>query len=153
MTNNKYYEVQKLDSIWPLLVLAVTLVINWLLYFYLRYDDLIVFYCSMATTILMCSFLLSMRLYTRIDENGVHYRFFPFQFKWHTIRHKDIKEHNIRKISPWSEYGGYGVRNGKSGKAYIIAGNDGLQLTLQNGNSILIGTNQPDKIRSADSVK
>lgn len=148
MTNNYFYEVQKLDSIWPLLVLAVTLITNWVLYFYLGYNDLIVFYFSMASAMIMSSFLWSMRLHTKIDTGGIHYRFFPFQFKWVNVSWKDIKQSDIRKFSAWSEYSGYGIRRGKSGKAFIINGNQGLQLTLQNGDKILIGTSQPDKIKS-----
>lgn len=42
------------------------------------------------------------------------------------------------------EYGGWGVRFGKGGKAFNVSGNRGLKLYLKSGRSLLIGT-QKDK--------
>lgn len=148
MTEKTYNEVQKLDTIWPLLVMAITLVSNWVLYFYLGYDDLIVFYTSMASALLMSGFLVSMRLYTKINTNGVHFRFFPFHFQWKSIPWTDVKTHVVRKFSPWKEYGGYGIRKGKSGSAYIVSGDDGLQMELKSGEKILICTSNPDVMKA-----
>jgi hypothetical protein len=47
------------------------------------------------------------------------------------------------------EYGGWGIRYGRKGRAYNVSGNMGLDLTLKPSKSFLIGTQTPDSIRYA----
>ena len=141
MKDTQYYEVQRLDTIWPLGIFAFAIVSNWVLYFLLRHDDLSFFYVSMASIVLVCSFLLMLRLYTKVNAEGIHYRFFPFHISWKTILWKDIKVAEMRRFRPLVEYGGYGLRYGKSGYAYILSGNIGLQLDYNDQKKLLIGTN------------
>lgn len=82
-------------------------------------------------------------LVTRIDEYGIHYRFFPLQFHFHTISWKEIEEVYIREYDALSEYGGWGVKFGSYGKAYTVKGRYGLQLELSDDRSILLGTQKP----------
>jgi hypothetical protein len=144
MNKDQYAEVQKIDSLWPLLLFTITMVFNWVMYFYLDYADLNLFYVSVLSVGLLSTFLLMLRLYTRVDAGGVHYRFFPFHFRWHNIGWKEIAKIDVRQYSPWSEYGGWGLRWGKSGWAYIISGKSGLQLLMKDNKKILIGTVNPD---------
>ena len=57
-----------------------------------------------------------------------------------------IKYYKIREYRPIIEYGGWGIRFNKSGKAYTVCGTTGLQISLLNGKEILIGTQRPDPI-------
>lgn len=143
----KFEEVQKIDSIWPLSILAVTLVGNWLLYFLLKHDDLTFFYVSVLSIGLLCLFISSLKLSTEITNESVKYKMFPFHFKWRELSKKEIDKLEIRTYRPLQEYGGWGNRRGKSGRAFTIKGNQGLQLTLRNGDKILLGTSMPDDIR------
>jgi hypothetical protein len=127
----KFEEVQKIDSIWPLSILAVTLVGNWLLYFFLKHDDLTFFYVSVLSIGLLCLFISSLKLSTEITNESVKYKMFPFHFKWRELSKKEIDKLEIRTYRPLQEYGGWGNRRGKSGRAYTIKGNQGLQLTLR----------------------
>ena len=70
----------------------------------------------------------------------MHYQFFPFHFKSHTIRIKDINSFKAMKYSPLKEYGGWGIRFGFKGKAYNVSGNKGVKLFLTNGKNILFDT-------------
>jgi hypothetical protein len=142
----KFEEVQKIDSIWPLSILAVTLVGNWLLYFLLKHDNLTFFYVSVLSIGLLCLFISSLKLSTEITNESVKYKMFPFHFKWRELSKKEIDKLEIRTYRPLQEYGGWGNRRGKSGRAYTIKGKQGLQLTLKNGDKILLGTSKPDEI-------
>ena len=83
------------------------------------------------------------KLITRIDEKGIHYRFFPFHRKIKTILWSEIGAAYVRKYDPISEYGGWGLKGGfsrKKGKAINTKGNIGIQLELKNMKKLLIGT-------------
>lgn len=95
--------------------------------------------------IIATGFIFFLKLTTRIDENGIEYRFFPFHFSnkkipWHTIE----KAH-VRKYDAISEYGGWGLKGGllwkkSKGIAINVSGDIGIQLELKDGKKILIGT-------------
>lgn len=146
MIKSSYSEVQRMDTLWPLLLITFTIVFNWVMYFYFGQTDLNLFYVSIMSVGSLSAFLLILRLYTRIDSEGVHYRFFPFHFRWRTISWAEISKKEIRQYSPWSEYGGWGMRWGKSGWAYTISGKSGLQLILKNNKKLLIGTSNPEAV-------
>jgi hypothetical protein len=87
------------------------------------------------------------KLETRIDETGVTIRFFPFQRMYYYVKWEEIQEAQIRKYNPLMEYGGWGIRYSfTNGKAYNIAGNKGLQLTLLSGKRFLIGTQNEEEL-------
>lgn len=46
-----------------------------------------------------------LRLTTRIDENGIHYKFFPFHPSEKSISWYDISKCYVRKYRPIQEYG------------------------------------------------
>ncbi|MBK8626969.1 MAG: hypothetical protein IPN86_15790 [Saprospiraceae bacterium] len=144
--HKKFEEVQKIDSIWPLSIMAVTLVGNWLLYFLLKHDDLTFFYISVLSVGLLSLFISSLKLSTEISNESVRYKMFPFHFKWKELSRKEIVKMEVRTYKPLQEYGGWGNRRGKSGRAYTIKGKRGLQLTLKNGDKILLGTSKADEM-------
>ncbi len=93
----------------------------------------------------------AMRLRTRITDEGVHVRFWPFHlrgdvfFPW-----EKIQKAYVRTYNPLFEYGGWGLRYGFShGKAYNVWGNKGLQLELADGKKVLIGTQDPEGLKAA----
>jgi hypothetical protein len=45
-----------------------------------------------------------------------------------------------------AEYGGYGIRSGPRGLAYIANGNRGVQLELQDGSKLLIGSAHSEEL-------
>jgi len=91
----------------------------------------------------------SLKLEVWIDQEGIHYRFFPLIFKNKLISTVEIQRFEIRKYKPILEYGGWGVRRGfgrKWQRAYNVSGNIGLQLYLTNGKKVLFGTQKPQAI-------
>jgi hypothetical protein len=90
-------------------------------------------------------------LETIIDEEGVAYRFKPFQRKPRLIKTADIVRFEVKKYSPLKDYGGWGIRYGspKNGRAYNVSGSQGVLFELKNGKRFLLGTQKPSEIRSA----
>lgn len=91
----------------------------------------------------------SLKLEVWIDQEGIHYRFFPLIFKNKLISKAEIQRFEIRKYKPILEYGGWGVRRGfgrKWQRAYNVSGNVGLQIYLTNGKKVLFGTQKPQAI-------
>jgi hypothetical protein len=82
------------------------------------------------------------KLITRIDEKGIHYRFFPFHRKQKSILWLEIQSAYVRKYDAISEYGGWGLKGfrRKNGQAINTKGNIGIQLELKNSKKLLIGT-------------
>lgn len=94
--------------------------------------------------ILLDFLLLSVRLETRIDYAGVHYRWRPLMSKdrsipWENIQHAEVIRYR---------FVGYGWRfSFRYGRVYNVSGNEGLQLVLKNGSKLLIGTQQAEAVR------
>jgi len=106
--------------------------------------------CIVACILLLFSvvFLLS-KLRTVITGEGIYVRFHPVDFKTRFYAWEDIDEAYIRKYSPLREFGGWGARGSwKRGIAYNVSGNIGLQLVLENGRKILIGTGRAEELES-----
>lgn len=89
------------------------------------------------------------RLETKIDEQGISVRFFPFQITFRYYSWRNIKKAYVRKYSPLGEYGGWGLRQGLfgKGKAYNVKGNQGLQIILNDEKKVLIGTQKQNELK------
>ena len=101
---------------------------------------------SILLVISFIAFFWFHRLQTAIDSVGVWIRFSLFSKKGRLFYWSDIDEAFIRKYKPMDDYGGWGVKSGRKGKAYNVSGNMGLQLFLKSGEKILIGTNRPSEL-------
>ncbi|MGV3598490.1 MAG: hypothetical protein ACO1PI_11535 [Bacteroidota bacterium] len=89
---------------------------------------------------LVAVLLFALRLTYSIDSKGITVAYFPF-IRQRTYLWGDVEAAYVRKYNPLGEYGGWGLKGGlKSGKAYNVWGNKGLQLTFKNGKKLLIGT-------------
>jgi hypothetical protein len=93
--------------------------------------------------------LLKMRFKLEIKHDGIWFYYPPFLRKIQQIKKEDIERFEVRKYSPVSEYGGWGIKGSRKNKAYNVSGNTGLQLYLKNGKRILLGTQQSHAIEYA----
>lgn len=90
-------------------------------------------------------FWFSMRLETQIDSEGVHYRYFPFHRKTRLLRWEDIEAINVTQYSPFSDYGGWGLRFKLFNFNDIlmnVSGNKGIRVELKSGKKFMIGTQE-----------
>jgi hypothetical protein len=94
-------------------------------------------------------FFYSLKLVTEVRSDGVYVRFFPLQFHSHKISFEEIKTYEIRTYAALKEYGGYGIRDGKKGKAYNVGGNKGIQFEFEDGKRLLVGTQRPEEFAQA----
>ncbi|QCX52348.1 hypothetical protein [Elizabethkingia sp. JS20170427COW] len=101
-----------------------------------------------AFTIAVSILFLNFKLETRITKEGIYVRFFPFHLKFKYYSWREITKAYIRSYSPISDYGGWGIRLGLSGKgnAYNVSGNQGLQLEFADRKNLLIGTQKPEEL-------
>jgi len=85
--------------------------------------------------------IASLRLDTRVDARGVHYRFFPLipwrSLPWSAIASADVQTYGFI---------GYGIRWIFDGWAYNVAGHKGLMLVKTDGRKLLIGTQRPAEL-------
>lgn len=90
-----------------------------------------------------------MKLYFEIDSDGIAFRFYPFHFKKILIPKDKINQISVINYDPISQYGGWGIRWSKRGKAYTTNGNFGIQINFDDNKNVLIGTSKPREVYSA----
>lgn len=85
------------------------------------------------------------KLETIITREWVCVRFSPFHTNYRKFESQLLTNAYVRQYSPLSEYGGWGPRLAWNGRdyAYTVSGNQGLQLELENGKKLLVGTQIP----------
>ena len=86
------------------------------------------------------------RLIIEVRTTGLYFRFIPFHRSFHKIAFTDIKTCQARTYRPIREYGGWGIRWSRHGKAYNVSGNQGVQLELADGRRILFGSQRPTEL-------
>lgn len=106
---------------------------------------------GLITIFLVILLFINLKLKTRIDEKGIYYQFYPFHRSYKLIAWKNISNTYMRKYDAVLEYGGWGIKfnffKKKRGKSYTTKGNIGLQLELNNGKKILIGTQKKEELQ------
>lgn len=93
----------------------------------------------------------SAKLITEAREDGVYVRFFPLTYQ--RIPFEDIRNCEARTYSPIKEFGGWGIRYGRRGKAYNVSGNRGVQLELSDGKRFLIGSGRAEELGRAIEIE
>ena len=97
----------------------------------------------------MLLLIFSAKLSVQINNEEIHYRWFPFHFKTQIIPWNVVATAEVRKYNPLREYGGWGIKGWTAqNRAYNVDGNIGLQLVLRNGKRVLIGTKQSEKLEA-----
>jgi hypothetical protein len=90
-----------------------------------------------------------LRLETVVDEQGIHYRFFPFHITTRLKTWDEIEKAYVRVYKPIAEYGGWGYRFAfGDGIALNVSGNVGLQIVYKNGKKLLLGTKKRDVLEA-----
>ncbi len=94
-------------------------------------------------------FMYSTGLDTEVRDCGTCIRFRPFHRKWVVFGFESIQKAEASTYSPLKDYGGWGIRYGRKGKAYNVSGNKGVLLTLRDGKNVLIGSKNHEVLCSA----
>jgi hypothetical protein len=81
---------------------------------------------------------MAMHLNTEITTEGVRIFFFPLTRRF--ISWDEVEQASVVEYNPVLDYGGWGIRWGRQGRAYNVSGTTGIQLLLKDGKNIMIGT-------------
>jgi len=145
-----FYEIQQFRQIWIWLIILIIVIV---LYIPIISGALNIF-LSIIFFLFGFGFIwlfYSMKLVTEVKEAGIQITFTPFTN--FIIPFNEIKNLEIREYRPILEYGGWGIRFNRTGKAYTVSGKIGLQVELFNGKKILIGTEKSDDLlKSLDNL-
>jgi hypothetical protein len=150
MENPTFFEEQKMNQRWLIFIQFALLgglsVCSLVLIFYNRVNP---FLGSIPfLSILACILLIqSIKLQTTIHKDYIAYRFLPLQRSFRQISRADIAGVQVKTYDAIAEYGGWGIRIGRQGKAYTVKGNRALSITLKSQKHILIGTARPEEAR------
>ena len=93
---------------------------------------------------------LNIKMVTKIDDKGIHFRYPPFKNKFDTVSLTEISSFEVSEYKPMKEYGGWGFK--KMGKphgkntAYTISGKIALKIKLKSNIIILLGTQRKDAL-------
>ena len=153
-----FKEEQRFTQTWLIIIIVISLIVPLAIILKeidkLSTSEIII---SIGTIILASGLIFLFKLTTRIDEKGIHYKFFPFHLKFKTVVWNDIENAYVRTYDAISEYGGWGIRGGAfrykaKSKAINISGNIGIQLELKDGKKLLIGTNKKEQAQDVLST-
>ena len=149
-TEKKIYFEEKQRFTNPFLYISIASILLTPIIVYISSGETKVFQNNFLVSIIvsLLIFIVSYitQLETRIDQDGIHYRFFPFKRKFTSFPSEKIKEVSVRTYKPIREFGGWGLRYSfKNGKAVNVKGKEGIQLLLNNGDKLLIGTQSSKK--------
>jgi hypothetical protein len=97
-----------------------------------------------------CLFVIlfrTIRLETRFSPDEFSYRFYPFQLRYRVIPKSAIARIDVKPYDALGDYGGWGIRYGKTGWAFTVNGNDAIDVMLHNKKELLVGTGKAEEIR------
>jgi len=92
-------------------------------------------------------FIYFVRLEIQIRKDGIYYRYAPFHFRFQRIPIQNLAGYQVVHYRPLHDYGGWGIRYGKYGKAYTLSGNVGLQVVTTDQKKLMLGTHRPDELK------
>jgi hypothetical protein len=89
---------------------------------------------------LAMTLIFNIKLETRIDNHGVHFRYLPFIRKWRLIKKESIRSLEVITFNPILDYAGWGMKGNKTTKLYNITGDAGILIDSGESKKTLLGT-------------
>ena len=144
--NLVFYEEQKFTQLW--LWITILAIFGFLLYSSRIWREEFVFAAAVPTLVygFIIWLLAAARMVTEVRPDGVTVSARPFRRLRRTIPFDQITSCEARDYRPIREYGGWGIRIGRGGKAYNMSGSRGVQLVLTSGERVLIGSQKADEL-------
>lgn len=88
-------------------------------------------------------------LETRVGRDGLYVRFYPFHLRQRKIPLEKVASFRAVTYRPIWDYGGWGLRCGRGGRAYNASGRRGVRLEFYDGKHLLIGSQRPEELAAA----
>lgn len=150
-----FHETQKFRQWWLwLIILCVNVMLIYGLFFQTSTDHTFGdnpmsdkgLWISAVTSLLVIVLFIFLKLETIITQEGVYVRFFPIMLRYKHYPWTRLASVYVRQYSPLGDFGGWGYRiTIRNGKALNVSGNKGIQMILNDGSKILIGTLKPEE--------
>lgn len=154
MANRIFKESQSYLGTWLMYVMILTEVpvLILLIVLYANSEDkqemAVALGVVLGTMALVIILILNLKLETRIDREGVSFKYSPFIRKWRTYPREIIKSYEVINYSPLTDYGGWGIKGNKTTKVYSVLGDEGILLDVGEKKRILIGTMKSKELDS-----
>jgi len=113
-------------------------------------NEINMYYVLIGLAIPLLFYLFELRI--KVNNDGLHYQFFPFHLKFNTIKMDEIESFKAMEYSPLKEYGGWGIKYGFKGKAYNVSGKKGVKIFLKTGANIMFGSQKHKELAKALKV-
>lgn len=97
---------------------------------------------------LALTLILNIKLETRIDHRGIHFRYLPFIRKWRLISKMSILSAEVITFNPLLDFGGWGIKRNRTTKLYNITGDHGLLVDSGEIKKILLGALKAGELKS-----
>ena len=104
-----------------------------------------------AILIVLAILVLSLmsKLQTQVRADGLFVRFYPFHRRQRKIPLEKVTSFRAVTYRPIWDYGGWGLRCGRGGRAYNVSGRRGVRLEFHDGKHLLIGSQRPEELAAA----
>lgn len=155
----EFREIQRFNQWWIYVIPGISLLIMLIIGILplhdkhgelIRFSDILI---PLIGFVLTGAWVLSLRLATIVNEQGIDARFKAMPFAHKTFSWAEIEKAEVLSYSPLAEYGGWGLRYGFSaGWCYNVRGKTGLKLRLKNGKQFMIGTQQPGLLKQTLNI-
>jgi hypothetical protein len=109
-------------------------------------------FLSIAIALVMAALLLMVlatRLQIEVNGRGLFVRLRPFQRRVRQIDLTGACGVRAVPLRALRDYGGFGLRMRRDGKAYIVSGAHGVRIDYESGYHILLSTHQPEALAEA----
>ena len=114
--------------------------------------DWVVWLIFILIGVCLPAFIMSLRLEVEVLEDCLRVRFFPLRTR--RILFGEIRSCAVRTYRPLREYGGWGIKYGRTfGWSYTLSGDRGVQLELEGGKRLLVGSHRADELAKAVEEK
>ena len=156
MAHLYYQEEQRFTNVrWLWLVLILIILLPLLLTYNdkgMNQQELITLFLSTLLAVVpVVAMLFFSKLQLRIDDGGIHYRFFPGVWKWKTITKTEIESFEFSDMKSLFEKWETGYcRNLFTDSIRMnITGKKFLRMKLKDGGKIKIGSENPEEMERA----
>ena len=144
-----FQETQKMDALW----IKVLIIFNSVLTLVIVGKEMIeqpdttliaTFISLLVFMVALYFFVVESKATTRIDTQGIHYKYPPFIMNWKLVGWTDIERVEIKSVSPLTDFGGWGYRFNRKGKGIILSGDKAIIAYLKSGKKFTITTKAPE---------
>ena len=95
------------------------------------------------------AYLLSIRLFLKIDDKKIKYQFYPLHYHKQEVEWEEVEECKVVDMPISAELSGWSVRIGTGERSFSVSGRRGLMLYLKDKRQLFIGSKQPSKLKAA----